>query len=244
MFRIDRNLVNLAAPRSSDVDSEPTAADDEGEQQDVPDASASIEFAVQAALKKAEEIAEQIIAEARGEASALIEAAGEKIEKDRATARREGYKDGEKEGRTAYDAKMKEDDGKLIRVIDEVYSDKTRLYDEFEDKIVGLTLDIVRKIINPAEEELGGVFKSLIKNALKQIKLSEKIIIRVGPAEYERFFSAGSAVFELDSGMTATATVLRDLSLKEGDCIIDTSTETVNAGFDSQMKQIEIAFGR
>jgi flagellar biosynthesis/type III secretory pathway protein FliH len=118
------------------------------------------------------------------------------------------------------------------------------MYDDYEGKVTELCLDIVKKVINPAEEALGNVFQSLILNAIKQIKLTDKIIIRVGPAEYERFFSNGNAVFDLHSGVTVTATVLKDMSFNDGDCVIDTDYETINAGLDSQLRLISLAFER
>ena len=167
-------------------------------------------------------------------------------EEDRRIAE-EGMRTAEEGMRAAeerYKRKASEDGDMLERVIGELYDERERTYNGLEDSVVGLALEIVKKIINPAEEELGGVFESLIRNALKQIAPEGKIIIRVSPAEYERFFSSGSAIFHLDKGVTVTASILRDASLNDGDCIIDTEDETVNAGFDTQLKYIRIAFNR
>jgi len=71
-----------------------------------------------------------------------------------------------------------------------------------------------------------------------------KIVLRVGSKEYERFFSSGAATLELDSGITVNASVIRDVSLNEGDLIIDTDDVTVNAGLDSQLQYVQIAFER
>jgi len=91
---------------------------------------------------------------------------------------------------------------------------------------------------------LGDVFTSLIKNALRQMPTEGRIIIRVGAAEYERFFSSGAAEIELDSGVVVKASVLRDVALNNGDCIIDTDDVTINAGLESQLQFVEIAFER
>ena len=225
---------------------------------------------IKEAEAKATAGAEKIIVDARQAAETVIRSAREQAEQERSRARKEGYDEGVQEGKRsyderleekmhelkdeyekktrevedAYDEKIREDDDKLKRVIEELYDERTRTYDELEEQVVGLALDIVRKVINPSAEELGGVFEMLIKNALKQINPDGKVIIRVGPAEYERFFSSGSAFFELDKGVTVTASVLRDLSLEEGDCIIDMEGETINAGLDSQLKYIKFAFDR
>ena len=249
MFRIERNLVNLATARSVQVEGEESAA---GAEEISPKASASVACIEQEAIRKAEAkaeaMAEKILDDARNEGAALMLSAREEAEEERRKAWQEGYAEGSKEGKRICDEKhaekTREDDEMLKRVIDELYTEKKRMYDEIEDEVIRLTFDIVKKVIGFAEEDVGGVFQSLIRNALRQIAPEGKLIIRVSPAEYERFFASGSAVFELDKGVTATAGILRDASLGEFDCVIDTEDETVNAGLDTQLKYIKIAFNR
>ena len=253
MFRIDRNLVNLATSRSVQVDSEESVAAAEVENHN---ATASAAYIVQESLKAVKTQAETIISDARNEAAALTIAAREEAEEERGRARQEGYQEGYREGRAEgseeirktlgkeYEDKICKDDEMLKHVIDELYTERKTTYDGLEEEIINLTMDIVKKIIYPAEEAIGGIFESIIRNALKQIAPEGKIIIRVSPAEYERFFSSGSVFFELDKGVTVTAAVLRDASLGEFDCVIDTDDETVNAGLDTQLKYIKIAFNR
>ena len=216
------------------------------------DVSASIACIEQEAIRKAEEKAEarakRIMDDARSEIAALMLAAREEAEEERHRACQEGFSEGAEESKRIcderYAEKMREDDEMLRRVIEEIYTEKNRIYEELEDEVIRLTFEIVRKVIGSTEESVGGVFQSMIKNALRQITPEGKIIIRVSPAEYERFFSSGSAVFELDKGVSVTAGILRDASLGDFDCVIDTEDETVNAGLETQLKYIEIAFNR
>jgi flagellar biosynthesis/type III secretory pathway protein FliH len=256
LFRIDRRLVNLAGTKyiklqkevdDIDVEDEDPEVDAEGES---PDAAASAAAMVQEYLSEAEtkvnKEKEQILEAAREEAAIIIITAREDAEEARKKAWQEGYTEGAAEGKRSYDKqlaeKISEDDQMLARVLEEIHEERERTYAAMEEEVINLSLEIVKKIINPAEEAVGGVFTSLIKNALKQMSTDGKIIIRVSPVEYERFFSSGAAVIELDSGVVVTASVLRDVSLNEGDCIIDTDNVTVNAGIDSQLKYVKLAF--
>jgi flagellar assembly protein FliH len=220
-----------------------------GESNIYPDAAALVAQATLLAkemISEAKTKAERIVMDARNEVAALLLSAREQAEEDRRRAWQEGFAEGTEEGRRSFDEQLAEkarlNDESLQRVLDELYEDRTRTYNGLEKEVVTLALEIVRKVYGPAEEELGNVYESLIKNALKQIDPDNKVIIRVGPAEYERFFSSGNAVFELDSGVTVTASILRDVSLEEGDCLIDTDETTINAGLDSQLKYIKLAF--
>ena len=272
MFRIDRNLVNLSAARSVQVDKKDMEAGAAGEN---PDAAASavalireellaeVRAEVRAeshaeTLEKAKEIIEEAQSEAQAKARDIVEAAREEAAQIVLTAReeseaaryeawRDGFTDGSEEGRHSFDAmletKQREDEEKLNRVLDELYTERESTFSGLEANILELAMDIVRKVVNPDEENLGA-YESIIKNSLKQINPDGRIVIRVCPADYERFFSSGNAVFNLDGGMTVKASVLRDVSLGESDCIIDTEESTVNAGLESQLKYIKLAFER
>lgn len=250
MFRIDRSFVHLASRRSVQVESEGMEAVATGNS--YPDAAASAaqiaqtEKAAQDIINAAMAEAEKIIDDARYEVAALMVSSREQAEEERRLAWQEGYEGGTIEGKRSYDSqlagKLREDDESLKRVIGELYDERARTYSGLEDEVVTLALEIVRKVVNPTEEEYEKSFESLIKNALRQMSPDGRIIIRVGPADYERFFSSGSAVLELESGETVAASVLRDISLGDSDCIIDTDDATVNAGLDSQLKYIRVAF--
>jgi len=257
LFKIDRNFVKIAGTKriqvGKDEESEVGAA---GESLDAATSAAIMDSLEQeqaddmlsAAEIEAKSRAEQIIIDARDDAAHILITARDEAEEERTNAWQEGFTEGSEEGRRSYDEKladkMREDDEMLKRVMNEFYEERERRYNELEDEVIKLAIEIVRKIINPAEEALGDVFESLIKNALRQTPTDGKPIIRVSPVEYERFFSSGAATLELDSGVTVHASVIRDVSLNEGDCIIDTEDITVNAGIDSQLKYVKLAFER
>ena len=245
MFRIDRNLVNLGAKRSIVV--EEYEESEVGAAGEALHAAASATFMeAQDALDGAKSKSEEILARAKEEAKALLMEARDEIEEERQAARQEGFSEGKEEGRRSYDEqleeKMRQDDEKLGRVIGELYEERERTYAGLEDEVVALAMDIVKKIINPDEEAVEGAFEMLIRNALRQIAPDGKIVIRVSTDEYERFFSSGSAAIVLAGDVRATASVLKDVSLNKGDCVIDTDSETINAGVDTQLKYVELAF--
>jgi len=257
LFRIDRNYVRLAAMRSvqlrnvdaeiiNEADVEPEPAREQYSDLSVKTAQAVL--LAEKMISEAKAKAERIVMDAKSEVTALLLSARDQAEEDRRRAWQEGFAEGSVEGRHSFDEQLAEklriNDESLRRVLDELYDERTRTYDGLENEVVALALEIVKKVINPSEEEYGGIYKSLIRNALKQINPDSKILIRVGPVEYDRFFSSGNTIIELDSGVTVTASILRDVSLGEGDCVIDAEEATINAGLDSQLKYIKLAFDK
>ena len=250
MFRIDRRNVKISGKIYNKFN-----ADDNPEvvaEAELPDATASAEALANEYLSAAEaEInakSEEILANARDRAAEIIVVAREEAEELQKKSWQEGFELGTAEGRRTFEEKtaekIRQDDEALKRVLEEIYNERESTYKELEAETINLALEIVRKIINPAEDELGNVYTSLIKNALRQTSTESKIVLRVGATEYERFFSSGAAEIELDSGVTVKTAVLKDASLSDGDLIIDTDDITINAGIDSQLYYVELAFER
>jgi flagellar assembly protein FliH len=203
---------------------------------------------LQAARSETETKMEEILDNARNQAAQIVLDAREDAEEELKRGFRQGFEEGSEEGKRSFDekteAKIREDDETLKRLLDEIYEERERTYSALESEVTNLAVEIVRKIINPAEDELENVYMSLIKNALRQMPTEGKVVLRVGPKEYERFFASGAARIELDSGATVTASVLRDVTLNDGDCIIDTDDVTINAGIDQQLQYVKLAFER
>jgi len=274
LFRIDRSQVNVGAVRSFNFNAEGTEAGAAGESPDAAVSSAAAMEEIQQQAKEQEQENEQtrlqaqekargilseaedqakaaaakMLEEAREEIAQLMSSAREEAEEERRKAWQEGFESGSEEGKRSYDQqleeKIREDDEKLKQVISELYEEREKTYSGLEDEVIKLAMGIVRKVINPPEEELCSFFEPLVRNALKQMSPDGRIMIRVGPAEYERFFSSGSTALELESGLPVTVSVLRDVSLGAGDCVIDSENSTVNAGFDTQMRYIQLAFDK
>jgi len=210
-------------------------------------------------LERATAEANSIVSEATIAAARIITETRETVEEEFEAARKKGFETGAREGRQTFDEKLaqqREDDRNILesqiekdsetlrRVIDQLNSESALAYEELEEEAVNLALDIVKKIFN-CDNPMGlELYESLIINALRQIKPSGKVVIRVGPAEYERFFPTGSAVFNMDSGVRVTATVIKDNVLSKGELIIDSEEETVNAGIGTQINAIQFAFDR
>jgi len=250
LFRIDRSLVKLVSEKDNQLSNDGNLG--VGAKGMFPNAATSAEAMVNEYIAAAEaEInkkTEEILESARDEAAQIIANAREEAEKERKFGFSQGFEEGSIEGKRFYDVelakKVSENDETLSSVLNELYSEREQSMRDMESEVVNLAIKIVRKIINPAEDELGTVFTSLIKNALRQISTESKIVISMSAAEYERFFASGATTIKLDNDVTVKASVISDASLEDGDCIIDTDDITINAGLDSQLRLVRLAFER
>lgn len=236
MFRIDRQMVKLTEAPAIRVDA--------GERPPGKDEKAEVEARaeqMERAELEAEALAEEIVLRAEAEAEGLLREAREQAERLKEQAQSEGYADGRAAGDEESERRRQEDEESIKRVLSEIERERSRIIDEIEGEVIELTFSMVKKIINLAEEMDDKLFESMIIKALRKVKLEGWVTIRVSSAEYEKYFSSGSAAFVLGEE-TVSASVIPDSSLESWDCVIDTGDVTLNAGLDSQLNLIRIAF--
>lgn len=236
MFRIDKNFVKIQSPADLKIiTSVETNSPGPGEKKETkpqtPDPAQATREITKAAEKKA---------------AAILQKAEEEAKSIRSQARRSGYQEGKDEALASYEVQMKKSAESVRALIREIESARDVMFERFEDDIINLSLSVAGKIVNAAidRDAENKFFESMVVNALKQMKREGKILVRVSEEQFNTFFSAGSATFVLGGDESVTVSVEGDPTLKKHDLILESDGETVNAGADSQLKYIAIAFGR
>ena len=245
LFRIDRTLVNL---ESIEANVEKKMAEPlvrmvsapDGTEQKMPSLQASSDVDNQK-QKQVSSIAEEIINQALVKAKATIQEAEAEAMEIKKLARKRGYDEGLLKADALIEAAKEKDNDLLKSVICRIEESRDEVFDSMESEMLRLTFSVIKKVFCQISRSDSSLLESMISNALMQMKKEDKITIRVNIEEYERFFSSGDASFILGDKLL-TATVLPDPNMESGDCIIESGVETVNAGIDSQLRKIEIAF--
>jgi len=130
----------------------------------------------------------------------------------------------------------------LQRLFAELAEAREIYCDSFETDMVNLAFRIAEKIVITTIDRDDTVFMAMITNALKQMRRQGKITVRVSERQYNEYFKAESAYFVLGDE-SVNVTMVNDPLLQEGDVILESDGETVNAGVASQLKHISLAFG-
>lgn len=199
---------------------------------------------LQEAAHQAEAKLRQAELEAQQQAVAIHDAA-------RQEGNREGYEEGRRHGYEEGESKALEDHMEQNRAARQQISDllaemaaaRDTFYNSFEGEIIDLALAMAAKITHTVIQKDDTAINSIIIHALKQMRRQGKITIRLNEEQYNTFFNAESANFALGDE-TISAAIISDPALEEGDMLLEAEGETVNAGWDSQLKYIEIAFQR
>ncbi|MGE4484059.1 MAG: FliH/SctL family protein [Oscillospiraceae bacterium] len=244
MFRIDKELISYASIGAS-KDVYTNIGDNlrvkklQSRAEELEKTAAEIQRMTENAKKQAEEI----LSDAKEKARILMEKSHAEAKVIFEEARKAGFDEGaqkaEKEGQERC---RREIDG-IRNVLEEICSSREAMIDETEDDIIDLVFDISKKVINVQMEKDDKTFIELVRNALGKLKREGKLVVRVSPDEYHRIFSSGKVELTANKEVLF-AEVAEEPYFNRWDCVVESEGETLNAGVDSQLKCIELAFRR
>jgi flagellar assembly protein FliH len=186
---------------------------------------------INAILEDAGRQAESIIKEAESQAKALQQQIFENARKDGYDrGYKDGYKDGLQAGRSQYDDMI----AQAQHMIDAAQKEKNKAMCEAEGELVELAISIAKEVLEHEISTDRDTIVYLVKKALKRCYYNDGITIRVRDEDYGTLIEHLNE-FTSAKGENMNITVLKDTSIDEGACLIDTPTGTIDASIDTQM---------
>lgn len=192
-------------------------------------------------LEKAEQERELIIKNAEAEAEKLLEKA--ELEADKKAealfneAWKNGYADGMEAARSQNEALLDETE-KLRQSAAEEHDS---ILAGMETEILELVVDIARKVVAGELETNRNVILQLVRDGLSCCSNNNGAVIKVSPEDYEHLKDNEDGL-SLASGGAEGLEIKKDSMLNTGECIIDTSLGSIDAGVNTRLKKIEEAF--
>ena len=188
--------------------------------------------------QKARTQAQEIVNEAEKKAADIID----KAEQSEAATQKKAFTEGFDAGR---EAGYKEGKAEVSRLIERLHTMLERTMDkrqqilaETEQQIVDLVLLMTRKVVKVISENQRNVVTSNIIHAWRKVKGRADVILRVNLADVglttdhtKDFLAAAENIKNI--------TVVEDLSVDAGGCIIETDFGSVDARIASQLHELE-----
>ncbi len=182
--------------------------------------------------------AEKIIQDAKYEAEKIIEDANQQsqniIDENTQKGHDEGYKTGYDEGFNEAERLI----SRLHVVVSEIVNKRTEIIEGTEYQVISLVMLIVKKVIKVITENQKTVIVNNVIEALKKVKNTRKIIIRVNLDDLEMASRNKAQFIELVEGLESIELV-EDTTVDKGGCIIQTDFGEIDARISLQLKEIE-----
>jgi flagellar assembly protein FliH len=174
------------------------------------------------ALTRAQEKAEQLLAEAQVTA--------EKIGEE---ARRQGYEEGMAEAK----AKMAENAAKVEQLLSELAAYKPSLLHAARKQVLELSYAIVDCIMGSIAEQHSEQLAIVVERALAILTERESVSVRVNPHEMHHILEAKPNLLAAVDGIKSL-TFIDDPSVGRGGCMVETDSTEIDARLKIQLDEI------
>ncbi|MDS1029526.1 FliH/SctL family protein [Bacillota bacterium LX-D] len=187
-------------------------------------------------LARAQADADHIIAQSKEEAISIKEEAYEQ-------GRKEGFEAGYEKGFQAGQEVVEELQEQKKRTIAQLLAAYNSIYEETEESLINLALEIARKIINKKVELDDELIFSIAKNALREAHAAEMYILFVSPDDLAKSLEYKS---ELQSYIPegASLQVIADGDLAKGNCRVETNLGYTDGTIEQQFKELRALFSQ
>ncbi|MCX8058391.1 MAG: flagellar assembly protein FliH [Spirochaetes bacterium] len=189
-------------------------------------------------IEEAKKQAEKIIQDARFEANNIINDAKENSEKIVEENRKKGYDEGFEKGFNEGFEETKRLTEMLHKIISEIMNKRIEIIEGTEYQIISIVMLIVKKVIKVISEHQKTVIINNIIEALKKVKNTRKIIIRVNVDDLQVCNENMEKFINLVEGLKEIQFV-EDSTVDKGGCIIETDFGEIDARISLQLKEIE-----
>ncbi len=200
-----------------------------------------VELAIGEVLDDARAEAKTILDNARSSADAIILEAYDQAEEIRAKAKEEGYQEGIEACERKCQDKLDEEVQELLLIRKQLEHKKRELYIDAENDIIFLVLDSVKKILGQYVEKDEEYIEELVKTAMIKVTKSREIVLRVSTEDVEKAERIRTRLI-LGCDRVDDIEIKRDISLSEGQCIIETERGSIDASIEGQVRKLTETF--
>lgn len=199
-----------------------------------------------------EKVSADIIAKAKEEAITILEDYQRQLEEMKQkheqemeeyrqevekTAYEDGYNKGYDEGRESFENALQE----LKQEAQRIQEDYKKLLSDAEPQVIGLVLEIAQKVVDDDVKVNKENMISLVRKAMNIAYEKQSASIKLSSKDYE-YLKENAADYMSQINSYENISIKEDMTLSEGDCIIDSPNGTVDLGINRCFEKISDDF--
>lgn len=195
------------------------------------------QISTQELLQQAQEEAQLILEEARLQAQAIFEEASGELQSMKEEAVSKGYQEGLSQVQDEYQTKEKMLHNQIEQkkqLLEEEYQTKS---DRMENDILDAIIQVMNKVFQVEIKTERSLLLGLIKSTLASVEIGKKFRIRVSEKSFEDLESHKQDILD-GVGSDVEMDLVKDFSLEDTDCIIETNFGVFDCGMDCHMENL------
>jgi len=186
----------------------------------------------------AQQDAEGIISKARAEAAQILAQAKDEESRIYEKARSDGFRAGHDEGYQQGNQETVRLVERVHKMIEAIQAKRQEILDGTEQQIVDLVILISRKVVKIMSENQKSVLMSNVVQALKKVKGSGDVTLRVNLSDI-KLTTEHVSDFVKQVENIKNIYVVEDSSVDKGGCIVETDFGAIDARISSQLSELE-----
>lgn len=191
-------------------------------------------------INSAKAEADMIIKEALLEAKDIVTKASAEVEELKGqvleAAKSEGYNEGQAQAEQQYRKLL----GEAAEIKEQAGQEYKKVLDSLEKDAVDTILEIAKKVISQ-ELKCKENILLLVREAFEKCSKDQKAILKLSEEDYD-YVCANSDELAASLERSEEIEIKKDLSLKEGGCVIETPYGSIDASADKKFEKIENDF--
>ncbi len=184
--------------------------------------------------EEAEKEARTIVDSARETAEQILAEAREQVDKLREEARQEGIASGREEGLSLAQDELEQAEADLLARKKQQEQEFETLVQEMEGHYVEVLCSLIRKLTGVIVSDQKDVLLHLIRSGIADMEPAKRYTIRACAGDLFYIESNKNEILE-QTGLTGSLEVQEEKGLVPGECIIETDTQMIDCGFQTQL---------
>ncbi len=192
-------------------------------------------------LEEADEEAQLIIEKAEKSRESIISDAYDQAKDIMSQARQDGYREGFESSVEQGQLKANQIINEAQDIKDQWLKERESIFNSVEKDIVALVLETLEKMLQHTIETDITLIETLIKQGIKRVNRTEVLSIRVSTEDYNHAVAIKPMILSM-SDRVQDVDIKRDPLLRNGSCLIDTDSGSVDSGIWTQFEQVRAIF--
>lgn len=193
---------------------------------------------VQVKLQSAKDEAERVIEDAKKNADSIILETENNKKAIETKGFNEGFSSGREEGFKEGSAEVNRLIERMHTIVEKTMEKRQEILSETEQQIVDLVLLLARKVVKVISENQKNVVISNVIHALRKVKTKGDVTIRVNLLDVQMTTDHIKDFLE-HAESVQNITVVEDIGVDQGGCIVETDFGSIDARISSQLHELE-----
>lgn len=181
---------------------------------------------------------EELIAEAQAEIDEMRREAEKNISFLKKRSMEEGRQQGYEEGRIQAMAELEAAKKELEMQARAMEQEYQNLIDELEPKFIQTLTGIYEEVFKVDLKDYKSILVHVISNTIRQIEGSKDFLVHVSRTDYEKVMEQKEKLMSGLPSQGVTVELIADVTLKENECMIETSSGIYDCGVGIQLEEL------